>query len=640
MVTIEQVRASNAQIAKSLPPGLVAVFVGGTNGVGEVTVKQFAKHAVRPRVYIIGRSKEAVNRIISECKAINPDGTYIPILKELSLLKNVDEVCKDILVQETHINLLLLTIGTLQAGLKTAEGLHYAAALLIYSRNRFISNLLPAIERAPHLKRVISVFLGSMEGKINMSDFQGWNLGLMENKGHAASITTLALENHAAAAPKTTFIHTFPGPVKGGILRGTKGFGFGLAKAASKFLLPLVQMPPQDAGDRHVFLATSARYPAKEEGNVTQGVSISTDVDNVVGSDGGPGVYSLFLDGQALKQPARQVLAEYRKDGTLQKVWSMIEKEFVNIKAAMMHSNVETVPYEAGRIVKTDVEIDLSALGGKSVVITGAARGLGRAYAEAFAAAGAFVTIGDIDIEAANDLVAKLDGEAIAVRCDVREWKDQLDLFENAIHSSTSRSIDIVIANAGLGGAGDPMMVEQDPDELPSEPALATTDVNLKGLLYTTKLATHYFRRFQKRDGRKDRCLILKSSMAGFIDWPKALQYPASKAAVRMIMKCLRRTVWKDGIRVNVVAPAFVDTGIIPEPFKSKLIAAGMQFASIDDAVKAVLRISCDPTIHGRSLAVIPRAFSPEGYVDLESDDMAPGDNLYVFEQMALSMKV
>ncbi|KEQ92113.1 hypothetical protein AUEXF2481DRAFT_43516 [Aureobasidium subglaciale EXF-2481] len=306
----------------------------------------------------------------------------------------------------------------------------------------------------------------------------------------------------------------------------------------------------------------------------------------------------------------------------------------------MMHSNVETVPYEAGRIVKTDVEIDLSALGGKSVVITGAARGLGRAYAEAFAAAGAFVTIGDIDIEAANDLVAKLDGEAIAVRCDVREWKDQLDLFENAIHSSTSRSIDIVIANAGLGGAGDPMMVEQDPDELPSEPALATTDVNLKGLLYTTKLATHYFRRFQKRDGRKDRCLILKSSMAGFIDWPKALQYPASKAAVRMIMKCLRRTVWKDGIRVNVVAPAFVDTGIIPEPFKSKLIAAGMQFASIDDAVKAVLRISCDPTIHGRSLAVIPRAFSPEGYVDLESDDMAPGDNLYVFEQMALSMKV
>jgi len=130
-----------------------------------------------------------------------------------------------------------------------------------------------------------------------------------------------------------------------------------------------------------------------------------------------------------------------------------------------------------------------------------------------------------------------------------------------------------VIANAGLGGAGDAMMEEEgelfsfveewtsidqiaDPDQIPQEPALTTIDVNLKGLLYTTKLATHYFRRFQKRDGASDRCLILKSSVAGFVDWPKALQYPASKAGVRVLMKCLRRTVWKHGIRVNVVAPA------------------------------------------------------------------------------------
>lgn len=98
--------------------------------------------------------------------------------------------------------------------------------------------------------------------------------------------------------------------------------------------------------------------------------------------------------------------------------------------------------------------------------------------------------------------------------------------------------------------------IQKDPDQDPQEPALSTIDVNLKGLLYTTKLATHYFRRFQNRDGDSDRCLILKGSMAGFIDWPKALQYPASKAAVRTLMKCLRRTVWKDGIRVNVVAPA------------------------------------------------------------------------------------
>lgn len=170
-----------------------------------------------------------------------------------------------------------------------------------------------------------------MEGNINMNDFQGWNLGLMENKGHAASITTLSLEHHAASAPETTFIHNFPGPVKGGILRGTKGFGFGLARAASRFLLPLVQMPSQDAGDRHVYLATSARYPAKKEPDSIRGVPLSSGVQIILGTRNDAGVYSLFLDGEALKKPAYDTLSKYRDDGTLEKVWSMIEKDSVRI---------------------------------------------------------------------------------------------------------------------------------------------------------------------------------------------------------------------------------------------------------------------------------------------------------------------
>jgi len=117
MVTIEQVRASNAQIATCLPPGLVAVFVGATNGVGEAAVKQFAKHAVSPRVYLLGRSKDAGQRIVAECEARNPQGTFTFISKDLSLLRNVDEVCREILAKESHVNVLFLTIGTLQVGM-------------------------------------------------------------------------------------------------------------------------------------------------------------------------------------------------------------------------------------------------------------------------------------------------------------------------------------------------------------------------------------------------------------------------------------------------------------------------------------------------------------------------------------------
>ena len=116
MVTLETVRGSNEKIASTLPSGLVAVFVGATNGVGEATVRRFAKYAPAPRVYLIGRSQEAGARIVNECKALNPDGKFTFIAKDTSLIRNVDEICKTIEQNEKSINLLFLTIGTLQTG--------------------------------------------------------------------------------------------------------------------------------------------------------------------------------------------------------------------------------------------------------------------------------------------------------------------------------------------------------------------------------------------------------------------------------------------------------------------------------------------------------------------------------------------
>lgn len=101
-----------------------------------------------------------------------------------------------------------------------------------------------------------------------------------------------------------------------------------------------------------------------------------------------------------------------------------------------------------------------------------------------------------------------------------------------------------------LAGAND----DTDPAGPPVEPDLRTIDVNLKGMLYTAKLAIHYFRR-QPLDASRDRCLILKSSLAGYVDLPGSIQYNASKFGVRGIMASLRRTTWEQSIRVNLVAP-------------------------------------------------------------------------------------
>jgi NAD(P)-dependent dehydrogenase (short-subunit alcohol dehydrogenase family) len=116
MVALPEVQSSNSRIASALPPGLVAVFVGGTNGIGETTLKQFAKHARKPRVYFIGRSQEAGDRIAAECKALNSDGEYIFVKADTSLIRNVDDICRDIEANEKSVNLLFLSTGSLIVG--------------------------------------------------------------------------------------------------------------------------------------------------------------------------------------------------------------------------------------------------------------------------------------------------------------------------------------------------------------------------------------------------------------------------------------------------------------------------------------------------------------------------------------------
>jgi NADP-dependent 3-hydroxy acid dehydrogenase YdfG len=114
MVALSDAQSSNTNIATSLPAGMVAVFVGGTSGIGEFTLKNFAQHAKSPKIYLVGRSQDAADRITQECVKLNPDGEYIFIRSDVSLLKNVQSVCEQILSKESSINLLFQTQGGLQ----------------------------------------------------------------------------------------------------------------------------------------------------------------------------------------------------------------------------------------------------------------------------------------------------------------------------------------------------------------------------------------------------------------------------------------------------------------------------------------------------------------------------------------------
>jgi NAD(P)-dependent dehydrogenase (short-subunit alcohol dehydrogenase family) len=122
--------------------------------------------------------------------------------------------------------------------------------------------------------------------------------------------------------------------------------------------------------------------------------------------------------------------------------------------------------------------------------------------------------------------------------------------------------------------------------------------------LYTTKLAMHYLRR-RELDPARDRCLIIKSSIAGYLDHPKSPQYCVSKFGGRSLMRCLRRTCWKESIRINVVAPWYIRTLILAGPMGDYLASRGIEFALAEDAAKAVLRIASDQSVNGTLLFLI-----------------------------------
>lgn len=141
MVSYTDIQSSNSRIASTLPPGLVAVFVGATSGIGEYSLKQFAKHARQPRVYFVGRSQEAGDRIAAECKALNTEGEYTFVKADTSLIRNVDQVCYKIKSKEKAVNLLFLSTGTLLTGTSKSAILPTCSVLPRTIRNGEVKGL-------------------------------------------------------------------------------------------------------------------------------------------------------------------------------------------------------------------------------------------------------------------------------------------------------------------------------------------------------------------------------------------------------------------------------------------------------------------------------------------------------------------
>ena len=204
-------------------------------------------------------------------------------------------------------------------------------ALTFYSRLRFTVNLLPLLQRAPSLRRVVTVAGGGKEGPLDSHDFPALRVPLTAIRGHVSTLITLGLEYVAKTAPEVSFVHDHPGTVNTPLLRRMDG-PVGVLMRAYVYLVGYWKcVPIEECGERHLFLATSKRYPPAaglEDG--ASGVPMGDGVELARGTTGevGSGVYSVEWDGASASAAVEKLLAGYRNEGMVEKIWRHAESIF------------------------------------------------------------------------------------------------------------------------------------------------------------------------------------------------------------------------------------------------------------------------------------------------------------------------
>lgn len=187
-------------------------------------------------------------------------------------------------------------------------------------------------------------------------------------------------------------------------------------------------------------------------------------------------------------------------------------------------------------------------LTGQVALVTGAARGLGRAIALALAHAGADVALGLRDVGTGEEVAREIEAmgrRALRLQMDMTDLEQVFRAVEET--SASLGRLDILVNNAGLA-PGSPA------EEFREEDFDLTIAVNLKGTFFASQAAARVM--IGQRHGR----IVNLSSQAGFVALPTESVYCMTKAAISHLTKCLAVEWGRFDITVNAVAPTFIDT--------------------------------------------------------------------------------
>ncbi|BBB33539.1 3-oxoacyl-[acyl-carrier protein] reductase [Thermotomaculum hydrothermale] len=184
--------------------------------------------------------------------------------------------------------------------------------------------------------------------------------------------------------------------------------------------------------------------------------------------------------------------------------------------------------------------IDLT---GKTAIVTGASRGIGKAIAEKLSEAGAKVILIARNEERLKELAAKL-GNSPYFTLDITDREKVKEVFKEI---QKQYDIDILVNNAGITRDNILMMMKDNEIE-------SVIDTNLKSIFYVTKQVLR--KMLKKRSGR----IINITSVIGLMGNPGQSNYAASKAGIIGFTKSLAKEIGSRNITVNAIAPGFIET--------------------------------------------------------------------------------
>ncbi|KAJ3756285.1 NAD(P)-binding protein [Lentinula raphanica] len=216
---LSDTKNENAKTSFSYIP--VAVFVGGTSGIGRGIAEAFARHTKgNAHIIIVGRNRAAAESIIASFpQPTSPIAKHEFIQCDVSLLKNVRQTTSDILTRYAKINFLVLTAGVLDLTRKniTEDGIEVSTALAYYSRWKFIYDLAPGLAKAREDNedaKVLSVLSAGNGGKVDLNNLELKEAPMMVWARSVMTYNDLMMDGFAFHYPSITFIHCNPGWVR------------------------------------------------------------------------------------------------------------------------------------------------------------------------------------------------------------------------------------------------------------------------------------------------------------------------------------------------------------------------------------------------------------------------------------------